>query len=180
MTEACIKFPKLTTKIPQTKSENSDQEAPPITPELTLSERFIPNEKEQTAPPRPLTEDELGIIVHKPNFWNFKTNFALQFTQNYVSDNWYKGGESHNALLASTIIEANYNNQRKITFDNKLEMKLGFQTSHNDKEHKYKTNSDLLRLTNKLGLRAVKHWYYTVMLQSWTQFYKGYLSLIHI
>lgn len=176
MTEACIKFPKLTTKIPQTKSENSDQEAPSITPELTLSERFIPNEKEQTTPPRPLTEDELGIIVHKPNFWNFKTNFALQFTQNYVSDNWYKGGESHNALLASTIIEANYNNQRKITFDNKLEMKLGFQTSHNDKEHKYKTNSDLLRLTNKLGLRAVKHWYYTVMLQSWTQFYKGYKS----
>lgn len=55
-------------------------------------------------------------------------------------------------------------------------MKLGFQTSHNDKEHKYKTNSDLLRLTNKLGLRAVKHWYYTVMLQSWTQFYKGYKS----
>lgn len=55
-------------------------------------------------------------------------------------------------------------------------MKLGFQTTHNDDLHKYKTNSDLLRLTNKLGLRAVKHWYYTVMLQSWTQFYKGYKS----
>ena len=176
MTEACINHPELTAPIPKSKSENSDQEAPPITPELTLSERFTPSEKEQAMPPHPLTEDELGIIVHKPNFWNFKTNFTLQFTQNYVSDNWYKGGESHNALLASTIIEANYNNQRKITFDNKLEMKLGFQTSHNDKEHKYKTNSDLLRLTNKLGLRAVKHWYYTVMLQSWTQFYKGYKS----
>ena len=53
-------------------------------------------------------------------------------------------------------------------------MKLCFQTSHNDEEHKYKTNSDLLRLTNKIGLRAVKHWYYTLMLQSWTQFCKGY------
>lgn len=53
-------------------------------------------------------------------------------------------------------------------------MKLGFQSSHNDDEHKYKTNSDLIRMTNKLGIRAVKHWYYTMMLQSWTQFYRGY------
>lgn len=176
MTEACINHPELTTPIPKTKSGNTNIESVPITPELTLSERFTPNKEEQSIPSQPLAEDDLGIIVHKPNFWNIKTNLTLQFTQNYVSDNWYKGGESHNALLASTIIEANYNNQRKLTFDNKLEMKLGFQTSHNDKEHKYKTNSDLLRLTNKLGLRAVKHWYYTVMLQSWTQFYKGYKS----
>ena len=121
-------------------------------------------------------EGDWNIVTTKPNFWNFKTHFSLQFTQNYVSDNWYKGGESHNALLAETILEANFNNRQKITFDNKLEMKLGFQTTHNDDLHKYKTNSDLLRLTNKLGLRAVKHWYYTVMLQSWTQFYKGYKS----
>ena len=53
-------------------------------------------------------------------------------------------------------------------------MRLGFQTSQNDDEHKFLTNSDLLRLTNKLGLRATKHWYYTMTLQSWTQFYKGY------
>ena len=119
-------------------------------------------------------EDDIPLIVRRPNFWTIKTNFSLQFTQNYISDNWYKGGESHNALLATTTIEANFNNQSKVTFDNKLEMKLGFQTSHDDKEHKYKTNSDLLRLTNKLGLRALKHWYYTLMLQSWTQFYKGY------
>lgn len=150
-----------------------------IEPELSLTERFSPATKGKEAaaiPPQPplAEEEDWGIVVRKPNFWTVKTNFSFQFTQNYVSDNWYKGGESHNAMLASTIIEANYNNQRKITFDNKLEMKLGFQTSRGDEEHKYKTNSDLLRLTNKLGLRAVKHWYYTVMLQSWTQFCRGY------
>lgn len=121
-------------------------------------------------------EDEINIVVRKPNFWTFKSNLSFQFTQNYVSDNWYKGGESHVALLASTNIEANYNNQQKLTFDNKLEMKLGFQTSHNDDEHKYKTNSDLIRLTNKLGLKAIKDWNYAIMLQSWTQFYRGYKS----
>lgn len=147
-------------------------EEQPEPPELMLSEHYDSSPSDKL--PLPAGDGNYGIVVRKPNFWNFKTNFSLQFTQSYVSDNWYKGGESHNALLAATVIEANYNNQRKLTFDNKLEMKLGFQTSHNDEKHKYKTNSDLLRLTNKLGLRAVKHWYYTIMLQSWTQFYKGY------
>lgn len=146
-------------------------------PDETLTERFTEHSTDDnTAPPPALVfgNDPVHIVVRKPNFWTFKANLAFQFTQNYVSDNWYKGGESQNAILASTVIEANFNNQQRLTFDNKLEMKIGFQTAHNDEQHKFKTNSDLLRMTNKLGLRAVKHWYYTVMLQSWTQFYPGY------
>lgn len=146
-------------------------------PDETLTERFVPGAESggdvTTAPPI-LGDNSFGIVFRKPNFWTIKANLAFQFTQNYVSDNWYKGGESQNAILAATVIEANYNNRQKLTFDNKLEMKIGFQSAHNDEEHKFKTNSDLIRLTNKLGLRAVKHWYYTVMLQSWTQFYRGY------
>ena len=70
--------------------------------------------------------------------------------------------------------EANYDNKEKLTFSNKLEMRLGFQSSQSDTQHEYKTNADQIRLTNKLGLQAAKRWYYTVMLQSWTQFYPGY------
>jgi hypothetical protein len=53
-------------------------------------------------------------------------------------------------------------------------MKLGFLSSHGDEVHKFRTNADQLRMVNKLGLQATSHWYYTVMLQSWTQFYPGY------
>ena len=178
---ACIAYPQLA--LPYVESINDDhgeETVAPTPPAFSLSPTVEPKHDGVHDMGLPTFSsdggDGLGLLVRRPNFWNFKTNFSLQFTQNYVSDNWYKGGESHNTLLAATVIEANYNNQRKLTFDNKLEMKLGFQSSHNDDEHKYKTNSDLLRLTNKLGLRAVKHWYYTVMLQSWTQFYKGYKS----
>lgn len=123
-----------------------------------------------------LTDDSWGIIVRKPNFWNFSTNFSLQFMQTYVSDNWYKGGENNNSLLASAVIKANYNNKSKISFENTLELKLGFLTSEGDDLHKYKTNNDLIRMTNKLGLQAIGRWNYTAMLQSWTQFYRGYKS----
>lgn len=144
-----------------------------VKPGLKLSDRYA-------NPETPLKSEEgegdLKITVYKPNFWTFKTNFSFQFLQNYVSDNWYKGGENYNSLLASLVAEANYNNKQKVTFNNKLEMKIGFQASQNDDLHKFKTNSDLLRLTNQLGLRATSHWYYSFMLQSWTQFHRGYKS----
>ena len=103
-------------------------------------------------------------------------DFSMQFMQNHVSKNWHKGGESNFSLLGTWNVEANYDNKRKITFENKLEMKLGFQTSKSDKMHKFKTNNDQLRLTNKFGLRAIGDWSYNFMLQSWTQFYPGYKS----
>ena len=134
------------------------------------------------APPVPSTTfqapnaNDLEITVHKPNFWTFVGNFSFQFMQYYVSDNWYKGGEKHNSFLAATNLEANYDNKEGLVFNNKLEMRLGFQSSNSDTRHRYKTNTDLLRLTNKLGRQATKNWYYTVMLQSWTQFSPGYKS----
>lgn len=175
LADACLRYPSQVLNVDDKDKPIIDEKD--FTPRLPKQKLPTPEFRTDDVTPIPMGNDnDWNLVVRKPNFWTFKTNFALQFTQNYVSDNWYKGGESHNALLASTVLEANYNNQRKLTFDNKLEMKLGFQTSHNDEKHKYKTNSDLIRLTNKLGLRAVKHWYYTVMLQSWTQFYRGYKS----
>lgn len=119
---------------------------------------------------------DFHIHVRRPNFWDVRGSYSTQFMQYYVSDNWYKGGENHVSMLAAFNIEANYNNKQRLTFSNKLETKLGFQTSPSDTYHKFKTNADLLRLTDKLGIQASKHWYYTVMLQSWTQFYKAYKS----
>jgi hypothetical protein len=53
-------------------------------------------------------------------------------------------------------------------------MRLGFQTTQGDKEHKFKTYNDLLRLTNKLGLQASSHWYYSISSLSYTQFTRLY------
>ena len=35
------------------------------------------------------------VMVLRPNFWTFQGDYALQFLQNYVTGNWYKGGESN-------------------------------------------------------------------------------------
>lgn len=117
---------------------------------------------------------DFHIHVRRPNFWKVKGQFSTQFMQYYVSENWYKGGENYVSMLGIFNIEANYDNKQKITFANNLETKLGFQTSPHDTQHSFKTNADLIRLTDKLGIKARNHWYYTFMLQSWTQFYKAF------
>ena len=116
------------------------------------------------------------VVVKKPNFWTFKGDYYLQLLQSYISDNWYKGGESNYSMLASVVMEANYNNKQKVKWENKLEMKVGVQTSKADSVHTMKTTEDLLRLTSKLGLQASKKWYYTLQMLAVTQFARGYKS----
>ena len=132
----------------------------------------LPTVVDVPAPVEPETPD-VDVEVTKPNFWTFKGDGFLQFLQNYVSGNWYKGGESNYSMLSSLTLEANYNNKSKLKWDNKLEMKLGFQTSRSDTVNKFKANEDLIRLTSKLGLQATKHWYYTIQLLAYTQFTRG-------
>lgn len=112
--------------------------------------------------------------IRKPNFWTQNLNVYLQFTQNYISDNWYKGGESSNSFLSGLTATLNYDDQQRIQFDNTLEWKLGFMTSRSDTLHKYKPNSDLIRLTSKLGVKAVSSWYYTIQTELSTQFFSSY------
>lgn len=116
----------------------------------------------------------VGIVVTKPNFWQFKFDGSLQVIQNYVSDNWYKGGESNYSGLGIVTLELNYNDKDRYTWENKLEMKLGFLTSPSDTVHKVKATNDLLRFTTKLGLQASKKWYYSLQLLAYTQFAKSF------
>lgn len=132
----------------------------------------LPPPVEEAAPIEP-EAPKADVEVKKPNFWTFKGDGFLQFLQNYVSGNWYKGGESNYSMLSSLTLEANYNNKSKWKWDNKLEMKLGFQTSPSDSVNKFKANEDLIRLTSKVGLQASKHWYYTLQLLAYTQFTRG-------
>ncbi len=141
----------------------------PIRNKVEYVEKAVPLPDEKPDAP-------VEVVVYKPNFWTFSGDYYLQFLQNYVSGNWYKGGESNYSMVASAMLQANYNNKQKVKFDNKLEMKLGFQTSRSDSLHSFKTSEDLIRYTGKLGLQASKKWYYTIQLIASTQFMRGYKS----
>lgn len=116
------------------------------------------------------------LMLRRPNFWTFSGDHDLQFLQNFISENWHKGGESNYALMASVVLNANYDNKQRLKWDNKLELKLGFQNSRSDTLHKFRPTEDLIRYTGKLGLQAANRWYYTVQLLAYTQFTRGLKS----
>ena len=128
---------------------------------------------EKTLPQEP-DRQPIDLVVFKPNFWNFGGDYYLQFMQNYLSGNWYQGGESNYSMMGSVTLSANYNNKQKVKWDNTLEMKYGLQTTRSDTVHKTRTSEDLLRYTGKLGLQATKKWYYTFQLIAQTQWARHY------
>lgn len=143
----------------------------------TVHINHAPDIVEQVAPkPQETVVAPLDILVLKPNFWSYSGDYYLQFLQNYVSSNWYKGGESNYSMVGSITLNANYNNKQKVKWDNKLEMKLGFQTSRQDSLHSMKVSENLLRVTSKLGLQASKSWYYTIQMIAYTQFVRQWNS----
>lgn len=120
------------------------------------------------------------LYIKKPNFWSFGGFGSLQFTQNFISKNWYKGGESSNAMLSNVKFTANFDDKQRIEFENSLEIKLGFMTTPSDTVHKYKTNSDLFRIYSKLGYKAFDRWYYAATVEFTTQFFSNYKTNTNI
>ncbi|MBQ5705784.1 MAG: DUF3078 domain-containing protein, partial [Bacteroidaceae bacterium] len=119
-------------------------------------------------------QGDLATKVVKPNYWRTSGGFGINYTQNFFSDNWHRGGENTKTMLVVANFKLKYDDKKKVQFENNLEAKLGFYTAPSDTVHSIKTNQDLLRFTSKLNYQGMKNFYYTVQAQVWTQFLPFY------
>lgn len=109
-------------------------------------------------------------VSSRLRYWKTFGNFQGKYTQSYYSENWYKGGESNHSILGQINLEADYA-KNHTTFDNKLELKLGYyNTAQVNGKNTFRTNEDLIRFTSKYGLKAFENWYYSAQFQGYTQF----------
>lgn len=99
----------------------------------------------------------MKTTVIKPNYWSTSGRVELKFTQNYVSGNWFQGGESNKTMLGQLDFDLNYDDKDRITFRTHFDVDLGFATTKADTLHSFKTNTDRLRIESTLGYKMVKN-----------------------
>lgn len=106
-------------------------------------------------------------------YWVPSFESSIQFSQNYISDNWYKGGASNLNLYMRTYMALQYS-RNKVVWLNELEDKLSLYRSDANKGARYRVSEDLLRLRSNLGLKISKRWSYTIDAEMRTQLFSTF------
>lgn len=126
-----------------------------------------------------MPQDVVGgmkTTVVKPNYWKFSGRTSLTFTQNFLSPNWFQGGESNYTMLATVDLDMNYDDLDRISWTNHFDFDLGFATYPSDEYHKFKTNSDKIRLESTFGYKLIKNLDLAAKLKGETQTLPNYPS----
>ena len=129
-----------------------------------------------SAPKRVLTRriEEPPTAPVRYTHWVVKGRLSNQLTQTYVSPNWSSGGVSNMSTLSAFYWVAKYDNKKGIQFDNFIDIKLGFNTVSNDSLRKVNISNDQFQASSKLGIRAIKNFYYSASVDFTTQFLNNY------
>lgn len=117
---------------------------------------------------------ELPAVERK--HWLKVFNASLQFSQAYISPNWYQGGNNN----VNMLLNLNYNvklNQKfhpNVLFEFNAQYKLGMNNAPTDTVRSYNISEDILQLNTTFGYKAIKKWYYTITGQFKTQLFNSY------
>lgn len=105
--------------------------------------------------------------------WTFFGTSTISTNQSQFS-NWQQGGINSISLTTGLNLNLGYMNQT-ISWQNVFDVNYGLSLQGNSSEW-YK-NDDRISFSTKLGLKARKSWYYTVITSCSTQFQPGYNSI---
>ena len=106
--------------------------------------------------------DQLTMEEIQRKYWIPGFESSVQFSQNYISDNWNKGGASNLNLQMRNYLSLLYQRER-VRWLNELESKLGlYRTGEETNGDRYRINEDLLRLHSNYGIKFNKRWSYTL------------------
>lgn len=110
--------------------------------------------------------------------WIRTFDASLQFSQAYISPNWYQGGNNNLNALANIYYNVKLNQEYhpKLLFETTAQYKLGMNSAPDDSIHNYSISEDLLQITSTFGIKAAKRWYYSLSANFKTQLLNSYES----
>lgn len=150
----------------------------PVPPRLPEDDTSLGNYIRNMNLPEVNTNDAIlpEIQINKKH-WLHTFNTGLQFSQAYVSKNWYQGGNNYLSLLYNFFwdVQLNPTYHTDQIFQSTLSYKLGVNSIEQSAvNRKYSLSEDLLQYNVKYGFKAFKKWFYTITGQFKTQFFTNY------
>ncbi len=131
--------------------------------DIRVEKHIFPDEQQDR-------EDIRRYIRQQYSPWYKEARTLVQFTQNYISPNWYKGGNSSLALLALVKGQINYKKDNFV-WENTGEWRMGLSTTgKTDTVHFINVTDDQFRLYSKAGYQVYSKLYISASLEFQTTF----------
>ncbi len=110
--------------------------------------------------------------------WIRTFSASLQFSQAYVSPNWYQGGNNNLNALGNIYYNVKLNEayHPNLLFETTAQYKLGMNNAPDDSIHDHNISEDVFQLNTTFGIKAAKRWYYSFTGQFKTQLLNSYKS----
>ncbi len=122
---------------------------------------------------------DISINMPKKSPWSYGAQFQAHVTQNYITPNWYNGGESSLSGIANVTAFCKYS-KGDLQWDNEGEWKLGVNGGGKDTLRMVRVNDDYLKLNSKLGYKAFNKFFATVEANFQTQLFNTYKANTYV
>ncbi len=121
-------------------------------------------------------KDDVEAVEVKKRNWLHDFQGLVQFSQAYNSPNWYQGGNNNLNMIVNAVwsVKLNPAFNSKLLFENTVSYKLAMNSAPDDSLRNYSISEDLFQINTKFGLKARKHWYYSMTMQFKTQLLNNY------
>ena len=126
--------------------------------------------------------DESGLTSVKQDIarknWIHSFDASIQFSQAYISPNWYQGGKNNLNVIGQLLYNVKLNQKfyPNLLFDTTVSYKLALNSAPDDSIHAFNISEDIFQVNSTFGLKAARNWYYSANLLFKTQLFNSYPS----
>lgn len=108
--------------------------------------------------------------------WLNSFNAAIQFSQAYISPNWYQGGNNNLNVIGQLLynLKLNQSFYPDYLFDLSIGYKLALNSAPDDSIHSVNITEDIFQINATMGLKAARRWFYSANVMFKTQLLNSY------